>query len=330
MVRFATIGTNFIVDRFLTATKNIKEMEYVSAYSRDPEKGLAFAKKYNAKRSDSNLSDLATATDIDAVYIASPNSLHCEQTILMLRNKKHVLCEKTIASNEKELQAMLDAAKENGVVLLEAMRSVFDPGFGVLIENLPKLGKIRRATFQYCNFSSKYQSYLDGNYENAFNPSLSNGALMDIGVYCVHPMVYLFGMPNRIVSDAIFLESGVDGSGTILFSYDTMQAEMIYSKIATNYLPSQIQGESATMLFREIADPREIEIVYLDGTKEVISLDKPEHNLNYEIEKWVELITENGSAEQYNEASLMTLKVMDTVRKQQNLVFPADLEERFR
>ncbi len=333
MIRFATIGTNTIVDIFLECAKTIDNLEYISAYSRNEDTAKAFATKHNAKRFDTNLLDLATASDIDGVYIASPNSLHCEQAILMLKNKKHVLCEKSIASNEKELQAMLKVANENHVVLIEAMRSIFDTGFQSIVENLPKLGEIRRATFQYCQYSSRYNNFKDGVIENAFNPIFSNGAIMDIGVYCIHPMVHLFGFPDKIQSDAIILENGVDGAGTILFSYQSercMQGEIIYSKISNSHTPSQIQGEKAAMIIKEIPDTRQIDIIYNDGSVENIAVAKPKHNLTYEIKEWVNLIENHISPEKYNGSSIMQMQVIDIVKEQLGIVFPADKEERWK
>lgn len=92
---------------------------------------------------------------------------------------------------------MIQAAKENQVVFMEAMKSVHTPGFKAMKEHLPKLGTVRRATIQYCQYSSRYDKFKNGIIENAFKPELSNGAIMDIGVYCVHFLAALFGMPEK-------------------------------------------------------------------------------------------------------------------------------------
>ena len=65
---------------------------------------------------------------------------------------------------------------------------------------------------------------------------------MDIGVYCVHPMVKLFGLPNEISAHCLKLSNGVDASGTIVAMYDEMQAELMYSKITNSALPSRDPG----------------------------------------------------------------------------------------
>ena len=93
------------------------------------------------------------------------------------------------------------------------------------MENLQKLGKIRRVTFQMCQYSSRYDKFKNGIIENAFRPELSNGSLMDIGVYCVHPMVKILGKPDRVMASCVKLHNGVDGMGTILASYDEQGAQ---------------------------------------------------------------------------------------------------------
>lgn len=326
MINYAVIGTNFVTDSFIEAASKCEKMHLTAVYSRTMDRAREYARRYGAKLVFDDLEKMANCSEIDAVYIASPNSLHASQSILMMRHKKHVICEKTIASNEKEFMAMMDAANKNGVVLLEAMRSAQDPGFLKIKELLPKLGKIRRATFRKCQYSRRYDKYKDGILENAFRPELSNAALMDIGVYCVHPMVVLFGLPVRIKSVSLKMENGFEGSGTTLLDYEDMQAEVIYSKITFSNLPSEIQGETATMLIDEIADPRELTICHRDGKKEVISIEKEENNMCYEIEEFVNLIENNSVHHPYLYHSKMELMVMDEIRRQEHIIFPADGE----
>lgn len=113
MIRYAVIGTNFITDRFIGAAKECSKIQLHGVYSRDINRAREYADKYNATLTFGSLEELAECDEIDMVYIASPNSLHCEQSIRMLTSKKHVLCEKPIASNSEELRKMLQAAKEN-------------------------------------------------------------------------------------------------------------------------------------------------------------------------------------------------------------------------
>lgn len=324
MIRYAVIGTNFITERFISAAKECSNIQLYGVYSRDINRAREYADKYNATLTFDSLEELAECDEIDMVYIASPNSLHCEQSIQMLTSKKHVLCEKPIASNSEELRKMLQAAKENHVVLLEGMRTAYDPGFKEIGKNLCKLGTIRRASFYFCKYSSRYDNYKKGMIENAFRPELSNGALMDIGVYLVHGMVKLFGVPDSMKSQSIILENGIDGAGTIIAKYTDMQAELMYSKIADSYMPSEIQGENATMVIDRITEPEELIIYYKDGHKETIRIEKKQNNMYYEVVEMVKLIENQRNEEDYNKYSSMELKVMDAVRAEIGIKFPAD------
>lgn len=323
-INFAIIGTNHITDSFLECAKAVPELVLAAVYSRSLERAKEFGAKYEVTRCYDKLTDLAADLGIDAVYIASPNCYHCSQSIQMMEAGKHVLCEKPIASNYPELKTMLTCAEKNKVVLLEAMRPIFDPGFRTIIDNIPKIGRVRRATFVYCQYSSRYDKFKAGIIENAFRPEFSNGALMDIGVYCVHPMVRIFGMPQKISAQAINLVNGIDGAGTIVALYDGMLSELIYSKISNTSLPSQIQGEEGSMIIGEIYDTTEIIIHNRQGKSEIIKIQKENNNMYYEAREWARLIETNGDCKGYHESSIMELKVMDEARRQTGNLFPAD------
>ena len=324
MIRFATIGTNFVVEWFLQCAQKVEDLVYNGTYSRSFELGREFAQKYNGNLVFDDLNELARSEEIDAVYIASPNSLHYEQAKLMIEHRKHVLIEKTITSNKKELENLIKLAKDNDVVIMEAMRPVHDPGFFAIKRAIEKVAPVRRATFQYCQYSSRYDKFKNGIVENAFNPKFSNGSLMDIGVYCVHPMVKLFGMPEDIQATATILPNSIDGQGTIVCKYNDMMAEALYSKITNSRLPSQIQGEKGAVIIEEIPNPRKITIIYNDGTKEKMDVPDCELNMIYEAEEWTRLIKLGKFTDEHIQYSLTSLEIMDEARRQQGIKFPAD------
>lgn len=326
MIRFATIGSGNIVHVFLKEALLCEDLEYAAVYSRTEETGKALAGQYGVTKVYTDLEELAQDPDIDAVYIASPNCFHCEQAVLLMEHQKHVLCEKSLASNTKEVQRMKAVAEANGVVLLEAVRSVFDSGFSAILEKLPELGTIRRISLQYGKYSSRYDNYKKGVIENAFNPIFSNGALMDIGVYVVHALIRLAGMPDEIIADSVLLENGIDAQGTILAKYEGMQAELLYSKITDNRIPSQIQGEDATMVIDDISCPYQFSIYNRKGEVKQTVLHEPGWNMIYEIEEWVRLIQKEEVVHQQNEYSVMAMQIMDEARRQNGIVFLADRE----
>ena len=324
MINFAIIGTNFITDLFLEAAAMREDFHLKAVYSRDLAHAREYGETYGAELFFDDLEKLARCPEIDAVYIASPNSFHAPQSILMMEHGKHVLCEKPTASNLKEFTKMREASFKNQVVLLEAMRPVHNPAFTVIRNNLEKLGTIRRVTFLFCKYSSRYEKFKNGVPVNAFDPSFSNSALMDLGVYCVHPLIALFGLPEHISSDCVKLHNGMEGAGTVLLHYKDMIAELIYSKISTSTLPSQIQGENGTMLIDGISIPKDLQIQYQDGREEILEVPDFSNDMIYEINDFIDLIETHTLDHPFLPYSEMELQVMDEVRKQQGIVFPAD------
>ena len=326
MIRFGVIGTNWITDRFLDAVKHLEGFTFSAVYSRTEERAREFADKYKVDTVFTDLEEMALSDAIDAVYIASPNSLHCSQTILFLEHKKHVLCEKPLASNALEVREMFEAARRNEVLLMEAMKSTIMPTFQGIRENIGKLGKVRRYSGSYCQYSSRYDAYKQGKVLNAFKPELSNGSLMDLGVYAIYPMVVLFGRPEKIQASGTLLDSGVDGQGSILLSYQDMEAVVGFSKITSSHLPSEIQGERGTMLIDKISSPSSAEIYYQDGERESISVPHDFAPMYYEAKEFVELIDQGKTESAVNSFanSLITAEIMDEARQQMGIVFPAD------
>lgn len=338
MIRFATIGTSLIVHRFLEAAAQCRDFQYTTVYSRSEETAEEFRRMWGAKKTCSNLDALAKDPEVDAVYIASPNAYHYRQAKQMLEHGKHVLCEKPCTSNEQELKELLKLAREKNVVFLEAMRMMFDQGMEEIKKHLEDLGKIRRASFRYCQYSSRYDAFKNGQVQNAFRPQLSNGALMDIGSYPIHAMAALFGMPEKISSVGLRLCNGVDGMGNILLLYQNrgMIGEVSYSKISDGYGWSQIQGESASLLIDHIQNPARILLVDHSGTRIVYDAEKEErgqdngkyrNNMIYELEAFCRMIKENAWPEEENRISLLKARILDAVRKEQKILFPADIKE---
>ncbi|WP_027407967.1 Gfo/Idh/MocA family protein [Anoxybacteroides tepidamans] len=326
MIRLATIGTNWITQEFLQAAQPISNLVLTAVYSRTEEKAKEFAEKTGAKRIFTDLEEMAKSDEIDAVYIASPNSLHAEQAILLMNHGKHVLCEKPLASNVREVNAIIEAAQKNGVVFMEAMKTTLLPNFQAIRKHLHKIGKVRRYFAAYCQYSSRYDAYKQGTILNAFNPAFSNGALMDLGIYCLYPMVVLFGKPQSLKANSVMLESGVDGEGSIVLNYGDMDAVVMYSKITNSYIPAEIQGEEGSIVIDAIHTPTKVEIRYRDGRVEDITEPQPQHPMYYEALEWVELILNGKRQSETNSHthSLITAEVMEEARKQTGLRFPAD------
>lgn len=325
-VRFGVIGTNFIVDKVLEAARLDHRFELTAIYSRTQERADEFAKKHNVPHTFTSLEDMLSSNLIDAVYIASPNSLHASQSILCMQHGKHVFCEKPFASNANEVKTMIAAAEKYNVRLMEAMKPTMTPNFSVIKDNLKEIGTIRKYFSCYCQYSSRYDKLKEGVILNAFDPSLSNGAVMDLGVYTIYPMVVLFGRPKKISAAGLKLFTGADGQGSVNFEYEGMDATVMYSKIADSSLPTEIQGEEGTITADRINIINKVTLKKRGGEETIISNPNPTHEYYFEVAEFIDLIQKNEKESTINslENSLITIEIIDEIRKQLEIIYPAD------
>lgn len=325
-IRFAVIGTNFITDWVIEGARQDERFELAAVYSRTQEQASSFASRHHIPHTFTSLDELAASPLVDAVYVASPNFLHASQSILMMQHGKHVLCEKPLASNMYEAEEMFRTARCYGVALMEAMKPTLTPNFLSLRDNLPKIGKVRRYFSSYCQYSSRYDKFKEGIVANAFKPEMSNGALVDIGIYTIYPMVVLFGRPRTIRAIGMLLSTGVDGQGCVTFGYDGMDAVVMYSKIANSSLPTEIQGEDGNLVLDRINIIGDVKLTYRNGGGKNLTVSGCRHEYYYEVKEFIDLIVSGKSESDVNSAahSLLTQEILQEIRSQLGVVYPAD------
>lgn len=324
MIRFAVVGTNWITRQFVDAAHETGKMKLTAVYSRSLEQAKAFASDYPVELLFDSLEAMAQSGAIDAVYIASPNALHCPQSLLFLRHRKHVICEKPLASNLREVEAMITCAAEHQVVLFEAFKTASLPNFFALQQALPKAGKLRKAFINYCQYSSRYQRYLDGENPNTFNPAWSNGSIMDIGYYCLGTAVSLWGEPVSVLASATLLPGGVDGHGTAILNYGDFDVTLQHSKISQSTLPSEIQGEDGSLVIEQVSECQRVSFVPRGAKAQ--DLTRPQHinTMLYEAEVFARLVENNQVDHPGLKTSRITAKLLTEIRRQTGVVFPAD------
>lgn len=326
-IRVATIGSSKIAESFLKGACHDPRFCHAAVYSRTLERGRQFAAAHGVEKVYTSLEELASAPDIDAVYIASPNVLHAPQAIQMMDSGKSVLVEKPAATSPEELETMIAAAKRNGVSFMEAMRPTLVPNFQAVREALPKIGKLRRYTASYCQYSSRYEDFKCGKVASSLSSEMHGGALLDLGVYCIAPMVHLFGAPwkgeftreklNACVQKQETIvypggddahECGVDGQGSMLIRYPDFEAVLSYSKLSDSQIPAEIQGEDGSIIIDRISlmtGPRLVMRVGCgtrgdsgfsggDGASSCgpVSLEKEtiKDNIYYEVKEFLDLV----------------------------------------
>jgi predicted dehydrogenase len=314
VIQLATIGTSKIAHQFAAAVQQVGGIQLAGVFSRGPERAAAMAKELGAPRAWSDLDTMLSSPEVDAVYVASPNAVHYAQCRAAIQAGKHVLVEKPAVVTAAEFETLLALAQNRGLVLLEGMRSAYDPGMELVRQLLPLVGPVRRVSFEYCQRSARYDQVQAGRPVNIFDPALAGGALNDLGVYCVSALVDLFGEPDRVVGAHVMVTSGVDGAGSALASYPDFVADISYSKITASERPSQIEAELGTLTIDHIAEPFRVRLHLFGSPVEEHVAEKSAGNLNYEIERFVQLVTGEADPATDQQRTLMTLRTMEGIR----------------
>ena len=297
--RFGIVGTGRISDWVLKGAVMEPRFEAAAVCSRTEEKGKAFAQAHGIGKVYTDIEKMASDSDIDAIYIGTPNSTHHDLAILCMDHGKHVLCEKPMASNAKEVKEMAAAAKANGVLLMEAMISTLCPNFVAAREHLAEMGAVRHYFASFCQYSSKYdlvKRIIAGEdaspVPSSFNPDCCGGALMDIGIYPIYPMVSLFGRPKGIKANVTTCEvpvasgrfgtstSSVTEAGTSTSSVTEADAEPVEASSRKGWKRVDLQGSvifeyegmSASVIYSKVTDSRLCTEISCDGG--IISLDQ--------------------------------------------------------
>ena len=350
-IRFATIGTSHIAEVFLDAVTRTGSATIVGAYSRSLERAAEYAEKVRAAGGGEasllfdSLDELAACPDVEAVYVASPNTCHFGHALRMLRAGKHVLVEKPFTPTHSEAAQLFEAAAEAGVVCMEAMRSIHDPGFKVVRDALPELGQVRAASFGYAKVSGRVARLRRGDVASCFDPRRAGGALMDLGCYMVEFAVALFGAPSSVQAAGVVVDvpgidvsepaHRVDLSGQAILAYEDKGVHVSWGKTFDDHVPSQVAGEKATLLVRQASDPRSVEIVrpaaitgdWGMGEGFATPLDVPDapNNIASELDDFAASIRGELppvlGAVQAREVTLASLAVMDEIRAQVGVVF---------
>ncbi len=326
-MKYATIGTSWITQSYVHAANFTGLWEHEAVYSRCEETANAFAEKNNVKKIYSDLNTLAADQQIQAVYIASPNALHYEQSKKMLLAGKHVICEKPATVTTEEYKELKGLADSMGLIYTEAIMSMHVPALAVLKDAIKTIGRISSAHFDFCQLSSKYPKLLAGSVPNIFNPSLCTGALMDLGVYNLYLIAELFGIPRSVLSDSSFLHTNIDHTTSAILKYDDFQLTLTCSKIGQGFSQSEIIGDNGTIGIDSISQLIGITLRRAKQNDIEILIPSDEDRteiMSHEAKFFYDCITDENMKEQYEHFHATAVKVRilcDRIRKQNNFPF---------
>lgn len=314
--RWAYIGCGSIADK--TAKSILKgEHKIVTVYSRNYEKTKAFAAKHGG-RACKSAEEAICFDGVDAVYIATPHTSHVEYSLIALKNKKPVLCEKPVGISAKDVELLIEAAKENDTYFAEAMWSWFSDT-SLTLKRWIDTGKIGRV--QKVKIHHEYPGLKKKPDSRVLDPMTAGGALLDIGIYPITYCYNLFGVPDKIECEGV-LEGGIDIKENIILHYGTMQCELhiSFERLNESFVAEGTEGKIHLPMFHVAP------AVILKGKKmNRVAFGKTTY-LN-EFDRVAEEIRQGKKQSDYIpfESTLQCMKIMDECRQQLGLKYPMEV-----
>jgi len=319
-VRWGIIGCGAISERFMQGLSAVQNTEMISAWSRRPESVTSFCDKYGA-RACSSVDELL-ASDIDAIYIATLPDSHSLYSIAALRAGKNVLCEKPASINLSDLEMVLNEAKNNNLLFMEAMKPPFFPLYKKLKAHLAEdpIGEIGylRAGSSVVGVKPNHPS---------LSHELAGGSIMGIGVYEAFLAADWLGDAVAVQAMGNIGDTGVD-----TFSIFQTQHDSGFGQFYTGF---EVYGKGDALISGKHGhitihqnwwNPLAATIEYSGGR--MVELYEPfsAGGLNYEIAHFCELLNK-GQIESpiiSHDISRKTIDLLDKVRAQVGLKFKGE------
>jgi predicted dehydrogenase len=317
------LGTGDAAARFANSLTKLPNAKLLGIGSRSLEKAKTFAENHNVPRTYSSYAALATDPDIDIIHIATPHSLHCENTILCLTNGKAVLCEKPMALNAIEVSSMIQCAHNNRVFLMEAMWTRCLP---VIIKvqqwlKAKKIGDLRLMSADFCRPSTNLEP--EG---IILNKKFGGGALLDVGIYPLSLAHMVFGkQPDKITAETILGKTGVDEQTMLILKYGkNAMAQLACSIRAKTPGTATISGTEGSITIHAPFWHGTSATLAVNGKKEIKITG--ETGYHFEAEEAMRCLNENllESSIMPLADSLAVAECLDEIRRQIGLSYSAD------
>ena len=322
-LNWAVIGCGSIANEMAQALQR-KGRQLYSVANRTYENAVRFAAKYNIIKVYNSIDEVFADSDVDVIYIATPHNNHYEYMKKALESGKHILVEKSITLNSRELEETVSLAKSKNLMIGEAMTIWHMPIYKKLWDILDsgELGKVQIIT---ANFGSFKEYDLNNRF---FNLNLAGGALLDIGVYALS-LVRCFMKVNsdEVISQWKPSPTGSDEMATILLNNSVGQMATvtlsIHSKQPKRAVISCEKGYIEIMEY-----PRAASAFIVDaetGKKTEITAGNMEDALYYELENMENAIANNDLSLLHLQKSCDVMEIMTKLRKNWSLKYPGEV-----
>lgn len=322
--KWGIMGCGNIAGQFATSLRGVSGAILHGVASRSEEKANEFARKYQALKSYGNYKMLAEDPEVDAIYIATPHNLHFENAMMCLNYKKAVLCEKPLTVNADEARQLIEEAGKRGTFLMEAFWTRFLPST-MKLNQLLNEGIIGSCRLVQADFG--YNMPFDANHRS-YNPDLAGGALLDVGIYPINFAQMIFReIPMEISSAIIPSITGVDEQSAYLFKYSSGSLAVLNSAVNVDTQHNAwIYGSDGFIHMPDFFHATKIHIQGKDGKSETISVPFESTGYGYEAIEVMNCVNtgKTESSIMPLSESLEIMKLMDTIRAQWGLKYPAE------
>lgn len=242
-ITWGIIGAGKIVERqMISAIREAGDQRLVAVMRRDVEAARDVAERHGVPRWYTRVEDLVADNEITAVYVASPPYAHLDNTVAAAERGRHVLCEKPMALNPAQAQAMIDVCRANGVQLMIVYYQRYNARHQQ-IKRLLNAGAIGQVTAVRVNFSDLYPP-TPGAWHH--DPAISGGGpLMDLAPHCLDLVRYLCGTVVKVQALVETLASGspVEDTATLLLRLENGAQAVVTTHWSTaNYAPERFNG----------------------------------------------------------------------------------------
>ena len=321
-MNWGIIGCGKIAEKFVQDLKLIEGQTLYGVASRSLQKANAFKQRNHAKVAYGDYQSLCDDPNVDIIYLATPHDSHCKYGVMAMTAGKHLLCEKPLAINEKEVQKMVKCAREHQVFLMEAMWTRFNPIMQEVKSWVDKheIGTLRSIHADFC-FYKEFEAS-----SRLFNPDLAGGALLDIGIYPIFLSYVLLGAPETISSRGLKHKNGVDLQTSILLEYQEAHSLLTCSLLYNSEMKATIRGSEGEISIYPRWHESAKAVLEKEGRKEIFEMELLGKGYSYEIMECVNCINKGllESPLWAHRDSIHLIRMCDKIRKQVGVKYPLE------
>jgi predicted dehydrogenase len=319
-MNWGIIGCGKIAEKFAQDLILVEGQTLYGVASRSLSKAAAFKERHGGVVAYGTYADLCEDDTIDIVYLATPHNSHHNYGLMVMNAGKHLLCEKPLAVNEKQVLGLIECAQQNQVFLMEAMWTRFNPIMQEVKSWVDKheIGTLRSIHADFC-FYKEFEAN-----SRLFNPDLAGGALLDVGIYPIFLSYVLLGAPETISSRVLKHKNGVDLQTSMLLEYKEAHSLLTCSLLYNSEMKATIRGSEGEISIYPRWHESAKAVLVKEGRKEIFEMELLGKGYSYEIMECVQCIGNSQLESKLwsHQDSLTLIKTCDAIRNQGDVVYP--------